>query len=75
VAGNAAILVDPLNETATVEAICRLHHDFSLRAQLREKGLERVKRFSWENTGKQTAHVYESLIGGTQEAFNLRHKT
>jgi glycosyltransferase involved in cell wall biosynthesis len=65
VAGNAAILVDPLNESAIVEAICRLHSDFSLRSQLREQGLERVKQFSWENTGKQTAHVYESLIGGS----------
>lgn len=55
VAGNAAILVDPYEVDSIAEGIAR-----ALRGPkaLIEKGYERVKQFSWEETAKKTLAVY-----------------
>lgn len=55
VAGDAAILVDPYNIDSIAEGIGR-----ALRGPkgLIEKGFERVKQFSWEETARQTLAVY-----------------
>lgn len=63
VAGNAAILVEPLDVEAIAEAVLRLHNDTSFRQQLIAQGLTRVKSFTWENTAEQIAAVYETLVG------------
>ncbi|MCC6412434.1 MAG: glycosyltransferase family 4 protein [Saprospiraceae bacterium] len=58
VAGNAALLVNPLDENAIADALMRLHTDVALRKGLIEKGRERRKAFSWD---KAAAEVYEIL--------------
>jgi len=62
VAGDAAILTDPLDVEAIVAAICRLQTDLDYQATLSQKGLERVKQFSWEESARRTAQVYEKLV-------------
>jgi glycosyltransferase involved in cell wall biosynthesis len=52
VAGEGAILVDPTNVEEIAEAIKRLVSDNALKSDIIRKGLENVKRFSWE----QCAH-------------------
>jgi glycosyltransferase involved in cell wall biosynthesis len=47
VAGEAALLVDPLETAAWTEAMARIQHEPALRAELVERGAARVKRFSW----------------------------
>lgn len=49
-AGDAALLVDPTSTNEITYAIERIAGDTSLRAALREKGLKRAGRFSWEST-------------------------
>jgi glycosyltransferase involved in cell wall biosynthesis len=58
VAGDAALLVDPLNIDA---ALLRLAEDQSLRDDLKRRGLERVRQFSWESAIEKTWAVYEEL--------------
>ena len=58
VAGDAALLVDPLDVEAWAEAISRLWGDDDLRRELREKGLAQAARFSWERTARETLAVY-----------------
>ncbi len=55
VAGDAAILVDPYDVNSIVEGI-----EKALKAPkgLIEKGIARVKDFSWEKTAKETLAVY-----------------
>ncbi len=55
VAGNAAILVDPYDVNSIADGIGR-----ALRGPkgLIEKGIERVKQFSWEETARKTLAVY-----------------
>ena len=61
VAGDAALLVDPLSESSIASAIQRILEDSALRLRLREAGLSRSKLFNFEKTAQQTMDVYESL--------------
>ncbi len=61
VAGDAALLVDPLDVDAIADAMYRLVTDASLRAELARRGLENVKRFSWEKCARETLAVLESV--------------
>lgn len=59
IAGDAALLVDPLDVDAIAEAMLRLSRDEELRQELIAKGHENVKRFSWEKAARETLAVLE----------------
>jgi glycosyltransferase involved in cell wall biosynthesis len=59
VAGDAALLVDPHDVDAIAAAMHRLATDAALRQDLIRKGLENVKRFSWEKCARETLAVLE----------------
>jgi glycosyltransferase involved in cell wall biosynthesis len=59
VAGDAALLVDPFSTTSITEGMLQLYTDAALRSQLVEKGLQRSKLFSWENTANS---LWESMM-------------
>lgn len=61
VAGDAAILVNPEDEQEIAGAIMRLLTDESLRNSLVQKGLERVKNFSWEKTAEKTLELFKKV--------------
>jgi glycosyltransferase involved in cell wall biosynthesis len=58
VAGDAALLVDPLN---IGDALQRLATDESLRENLIRRGLERIKQFTWHSAVEKTWAVYDEL--------------
>ena len=60
VAGEGAILVDPKDEQAMAEAIIHLEENAEYYEQQVAYGLERVKKFSWENTAKSTLEIYSA---------------
>lgn len=59
VAGEAAILVDPLDVEAIADAMLRLSQDEELRQSLIAAGYENVKRFSWQKAAQETFTVLE----------------
>jgi glycosyltransferase involved in cell wall biosynthesis len=61
VAGDAAILLEPLDVEAIANAICALYKDPALRQSYTDKGLARAKGFSWVKSTEQVAQVYENL--------------
>ncbi len=61
VAGDAAILVDPLDAKAIAQAVHQLYTSPERCNELIAKGLKRVQTFTWENTAEQIAQVYEML--------------
>ncbi|MCC7359137.1 MAG: glycosyltransferase family 4 protein [Anaerolineales bacterium] len=63
IAGDAALLVNPYDETALVEAMARLHGDPRLRAALAERGLIRARAFSWKHTAEATLSLYRQVLG------------
>jgi glycosyltransferase involved in cell wall biosynthesis len=58
VCGDAAVLVEPEAE-AIQEGLQRL---MERREDYAARGLERVRRFSWEETAQETFRVYEELL-------------
>ena len=66
VVGDAGILVDPRDTGKIAAALADLLRDERERARLRELGFERAKRFSWEETARQTVEVYRDV--GTRNA-------
>ncbi|MCW3019249.1 MAG: glycosyl transferase group 1, partial [Solirubrobacterales bacterium] len=70
VAGEAALLFDPNEESTIAAALGRLLDDAKLRERLRALGLERAQRFTWERTANLTLESYARALGsgpGTAE--------
>ena len=62
VAGDAAILVDPLDVEAIAEGLDRLIASDELRASLRERGFAQASLFSWEHCAAATINAYLSAV-------------
>jgi len=60
-AGDAALYVDPTDESGLAQAVLRVLTEPKLRGELREKGFRHAKRFSWEQTARKTLETLESL--------------
>lgn len=59
IAGDAALLFDPQRPEAIADAVLRITGDKPLRARLRAAGLERARRFTWEDAADRHLEVYE----------------
>jgi glycosyltransferase involved in cell wall biosynthesis len=57
VVGNAALMVDPHNAHDIAEAIFQTLTDPTLAELLKKRGLEQVKKFSWNEAAKKTLEV------------------
>lgn len=62
VAGEAGLLVDPLDVAGLAAAMRRVLSDGDLRQRMRAKGLEQARQFTWKETAKRTLEVYEDAI-------------
>ncbi len=62
VAGGAALVVERGNRESLAHAMHRLLGDSALGEELRDRGRQNVRRFSWDRTAQQTLAAYESLI-------------
>jgi glycosyltransferase involved in cell wall biosynthesis len=63
VAGDTALLVDPLDVDAIATAIERLLDDRSLAAQLGKAARERAATFTWSRAAELVAAVYSEVTG------------
>jgi glycosyltransferase involved in cell wall biosynthesis len=61
VVGDAGLLVDPRNPEALAEALVRVLSDAALAEELRRRGLERAREFTWERTADAFAELFEEL--------------
>lgn len=61
VVGDAALLVPPDDVEALAATMRRVLENDALRAEMRTKGLERAKRFTWEETARRTVAIYERM--------------
>lgn len=63
VVGEAALLFDPENVQQLAALIAELWNDEPQRKKLIAKGLDQVKKFSWERCVEQTETVYREALG------------
>ena len=75
VAGDAALLVDPLDVPAMTRAIRALDSDSDLRAGLAQLGLVQAQKFSPDAYRERVRGVYRSVLGSAAVAANDREDT
>jgi glycosyltransferase involved in cell wall biosynthesis len=69
VAGDAALLVDPLDVDSLTDSLRRLLEDDALRAGLRARGLARAASFTWERSARQLLEVYALMLSSAPPAL------
>ena len=62
VAGDAAIIVNPLNTPQITDALLGLIEDSLLANNLKALGKQRSQFFSWEENAKNTLSIYQQMI-------------
>lgn len=63
IADGAAVLVNPLDVCQIAEAIERVVTDSTLKDDLRSKGFERARNFSWDAAAAQVVASFQALCG------------
>jgi glycosyltransferase involved in cell wall biosynthesis len=64
VVGDAALQVDPHDIEALSNAILRLLDDEALREELRQKGYEQIKHYTWAASARKMLTIYQKLYNG-----------
>lgn len=72
VANDAALLFDPLDQTAVTEALRRVLADETTRRRLVERGRRRADEFSWRRTAVETLQSYRRAIERRRRRSALR---
>lgn len=58
-----SVAVDPTDTDAIAAAMHQVLSDPALQRQMREKGLERSRLFSWEKCARETLAIFKDLVG------------
>jgi len=64
VVGEAGIMVDPNDIDSLAGAMRHVLTDAKLRDSMIRKGLKQAKKFSWEETARQTQEIYNKVLVG-----------
>jgi glycosyltransferase involved in cell wall biosynthesis len=62
--GQAAVLVNPENVFEIMRALHRVLVDPTLREEMRRRGYEQVKKYSWGASAQRILQVYQEVAGG-----------
>ncbi len=62
IAGDAGVYFDSANIVSIYDTVKRIIYDKELRKNLKLKGFQRVKNFSWKKAAEKTKSLYESII-------------
>jgi glycosyltransferase involved in cell wall biosynthesis len=62
IAKDAAVYFDPYSEDSIYEAVKEVISNKELQDEMKKKGFEQLKKFSWKKTTMETKKVYESVM-------------
>jgi glycosyltransferase involved in cell wall biosynthesis len=62
IVGNSAILCEPNDSVGFTKAIKAVLENESLREQMRKRGINNARRFSWEKCTQETIEVYKKVL-------------
>jgi glycosyltransferase involved in cell wall biosynthesis len=62
IGGNAVQYFDPRDAASLQDAIDRVITNTTFRSDLKRKGDERLKDFSWKTSARKTKKVYEAVL-------------
>jgi glycosyltransferase involved in cell wall biosynthesis len=61
IVGDAALLHEPTDEASLTDAMIRITSEPGLRAQLRLRGYDQARRFSWDRAARETLALYQQV--------------
>jgi glycosyltransferase involved in cell wall biosynthesis len=64
VVGDAGLLVDPYRAREIAEAMMTVRDEPAFADELRRRGLERARRFTWNESAKKMEAIFEKITGG-----------
>jgi len=64
ISGNVALHFEPNDVESLTATLRHLLRDVSLRADLRQRGLEQAARFSWDRVAAETEAIYDAVLKG-----------
>ena len=73
VVGDAGLLIDPHNTGELAQAMIRILADTHLQEELRQKGYERVKHYTWQESARKMLTVYQKLGTGITNFADEEH--
>ena len=62
VAGMAAITFDPEHDATLAVHLERVLSDSKLREEMRHKGIEQARAFTWQRAAEQTEAIYRKIV-------------
>lgn len=62
VAGDAALLVNPLDTDEITTAIQRILDDAALRETLIQRGYQQIQKFTWKNAAQHLRQIYQNVL-------------
>ena len=62
IGGDAALYFEPADTDQLTRRMLELLQDDNIRLELRGKGFENIKKFSWEKTAKDTLNIYYEVF-------------
>ena len=68
IVGEAAILIDPLDEQTLAAGLYCAVTDHQLRARLRQEGLLQAERFTWRKAAEKTLRLYQDSYASERRA-------
>ncbi len=74
IAEGSAMYFDPRNSDSIYENVYKVLYENGIKEDLRVRGLERSKYFSWKKTAEMTLEVYGSVLKGREKEFSGRHR-
>lgn len=74
IAGDGACYFDPYSEESIKNAVLKVLEDVAFRENLIQKGHERLKQFSWQQTAEQIKMIYENVLNQTYDNSVNVHK-
>ncbi|HSJ42882.1 MAG TPA: glycosyltransferase, partial [Xanthobacteraceae bacterium] len=63
-AGDAALLVSPTDVERIAKSIAHVRDDDASWQDLRQRGLERARHFTWDEAARQMLRLYDEAISG-----------
>ena len=72
VVGNAAVLVNPENVFEIMRALLHLLLDQPVREQMKKRGYEQAKKFSWDASARRMIEVYAEVAAAPRTAGSRR---
>ncbi len=74
IAGDAALLIDPMSPPSIADALIQILSNEQIRLDMIQDGILNAKRFSWDITAEKVLGIYEHILAPSPRPVPVRRK-